>query len=816
MPSAVLPFPLNSCAAALLLALAASAAAAQPATVQAPAAPASAAAVRDYDLPAGPLGAALNRIARDAGLALTADAQLVEGRNAAPVRGRFDAPEALRRALAGSGLELLRTDAGGYTVRLGVPISTGPSAQGSARVVSLPEVRVAAETDTEVAIGPVHGYVAKRSVTGTKTDTPIIETPQSITVVTADQVEAQKAQSIVDVLAYTAGVGFRESSRATEAFVLRGFQADGNSGSLYRDGTKYSSGLYQGQQEPYGLERIELLRGASSVLYGSAAPGGVINLVSKRPTLEPLREFNVELGSFSRRQVSGDFGGKLSDSGEWSYRVTGLLRQSDTFIDHVNDDRVFIAPAFTWSPSAATSLTLLGQYQKSDSRYVAAMSPFGMIKANPNGRIERNRFIGEPAADQDRFEDRSAQLGYLVEHAFSDTIKLRQNLRWSTQDVRYGYTADWGFADDNQRVINRGGSHTSARNRALTADTNVQIQWGSEGSRHTTLVGIDYATLREDAERYDWKVAPLDLFAPVYGSPWLNPSKNIYSDNRRLERTGAYMQDQWKIRDRWVLLAGVRYDWTENGISSFVGDGSWSYEKNNALTGRVGAVYLADNGLAPFASFSQSFEPAAGRGRLGERFKPTEGNQYEVGVRYQPEGSRTLLTASVYQLTQQNRLTLDPLDVGYQVQTGEVRSRGLELEAKTRVGSHLTLLAGYAYTDARTTRSNTASDVGARNPFTPRHQATAWADYNMAGVGLPGVQLGGGVRYVGSSTGFAFLNTRVPSYAVFDLVASYTTGPWRVALNVRNLADKTYVSNCTYGCFYGEARRVIATATYRW
>ncbi|RYF41577.1 MAG: TonB-dependent receptor [Comamonadaceae bacterium] len=251
-------------------------------------------------------------------------------------------------------------------------------------------------------------------------------------------------------------------------------------------------------------------------------------------------------------------------------------------------------------------------------------------------------------------------------------------------------------------------------------------------------------------------------------------------------------------------------------MSAFVGDGRWEHEKNNAFTGRVGIVYLASNGLAPFASFSQSFEPAAGRSRLGERFKPTEGDQYEVGVRYQPPGSRTLVTASVYQLTQQNRLTLDPADVGFQVQTGEMQSRGFELEAKTRVGKHLSVLAGYAYTDARTTQSNMASEVGARNPFTPRHQASVWADYDLAAAGLPGLRLGGGVRYVGTSTGFAFLNVNVPSHAIFDAMASYTTGPWRIALNVRNVADKTYVANCTYGCFYGEARQMVATATYRW
>lgn len=770
--------------------------------------------LRDYDLPAGPLGATLNRIAREAGLALTADAQLLEGRGGAAVHGRFSAPEALHRALAGSGLELRRTDAGSWTL-----VSVAMASPAAVLPVSgtvLSEIRVESTVELETAYGPVRGYVAQRSATATKTDTALMETPQSISVVTAEQVEAQKAQSIVDVLAYTPGVGVRESSRATESFVLRGFQADGNSGSLYRDGTKYSSALYQGQQEPYGLERIELLRGASSVLYGSAAPGGVINLVSKRPTLEPLRELNAELGSFRRRQVSGDFGGKLTEDGQWSYRLTGLLRQSDTFVDHVNDDRVFIAPALTWRPSAATELTLLGLYQKSDSRYISALSPLGTVRPNPNGAIPRNRFIGEPGDEHDRFRDRTNQLGYLLEHVFSDALKLRQSVRWSEQTVNYGYTEDWGYADASQRVIDRGGDHAANRNRSFTADTSVQLAWGNDTSRHTTIVGLDHSRQSENVRRHGWNVAPLDLFAPVYGSPWTDPTENTFANSRRLNRTGLYAQDQWKIGNRWVLLAGGRYDWTENSISAFVGNGGWEREKNNAFTGKAGIVYLASSGLAPFASFSQSFEPAAGRGRSGERFKPTTGDQYEFGVRYQPPGSQTLVTASVYQLTQQNRLTRDPVDPAHQVQTGEMRSRGFELEAKTRWGRHLTVLAGYAYTDARTTRSNVAADVGARNPFTPRHQASVWADYDLAGVGLPGWQIGGGTRYMGSSSGFAFLRVAVPSYLLFDAMASYTRGPWRIALNVRNLADKTYVANCTYGCFYGEARQVVTTATYRW
>ncbi|RYE54658.1 MAG: hypothetical protein EOP18_07145 [Rhizobiaceae bacterium] len=178
----------------------------------------------------------------------------------------------------------------------------------------------------------------------------------------------------------------------------------------------------------------------------------------------------------------------------------------------MNDDRVFIAPALTWRPSAATELTLLGQYQKSDSRYVAALSPWGTVRPNPNGPIPRSRFIGEPDENKDRFEDRTTQWGYLLEHAFSDAVKVRQNVRWSEQKVTYGYTEDWGYADPSQRVIQRGGSHTAGTNRSITADTNVQILWGSKESQHTSIVGLDYARQGEDAQRYDWNVAPLDLF----------------------------------------------------------------------------------------------------------------------------------------------------------------------------------------------------------------------------------------------------------------------------------------------------------------
>ena len=756
-----------------------------------------------FAIPAQPLDQALNLLARQAGLQLLAPPALVQGVPGRAVQGRLGVAAAAAQLLQGTGLAARVV--GGTLV-----VEKAPASSSTA----LPTVTVTADAARETATGPVDSYLARRNATGTKTDTPLIETPQSISIVTAVQVEAQKAQSLADTLAYTAGVAVRESSRATESFVLRGFQADGQSGSLYRDGTKYSSNLYQGQQEPYGMERIELLRGAASVLYGNAAPGGIINTVSKRPTQETLRELNLELGSFHRKQVSADFGGRLSEDGDWSYRLTGLLRDSDSFVDHVQDNRTFLAPALTWRPSATTSLTVLAQYKETESKYIYALPAIGTVKPSNHGRLSRSTFIGEPGAD--RYQDQARSIGYLLEHAFSDQIKLRQNVRLDNAHVVYDYTYHYDLADADQRITNRGFDQSASRARAFTADTSLELKWGSGALRHTTLVGLDHTRQKERVARYDLALPAFDIFAPTYGATPVDPQESLYAAHRKLKRTGIYVQDQVKVADRWVALLGGRYDWTENATSPIVGDDVWTSEKNNAFTARAGLVYLADNGLAPFASFSQSFEPAAGLGRTGERFKPTEGEQFELGLRWQPSGSETLVSATVYQLTQQNVLTLDPVNIAYQVQTGEKRARGFEFEAKTRVARNLSVLAAYAFTSAKTTKSNTASEIGARSPFTPRHQASVWADYGLGELGLPGLTVGGGVRYVGSSTGFAFLNASVPAYTVFDAMVSYATGPWKLALNVSNLADRTYIANCTYGCFYGEARKAIVSASYRW
>ena len=754
---------------------------------------------------AQPLGQALNDWARQTRIELIVPPALVVGKTAPAVSGQLTPQQALDRLLAGSGLAAA-ADGAAMVVR--------DTAAGSRS--ALPPVLVTAQAERETATGPVRGYAARRSATGTKTDTPIIETPQSITVIAADQIEVLGAQSITDAVAYSVGaLRAPYMERTGDVVVLRGFSVNAS----YRDGTRYQTNRFDGQQEPYGLERIEVLKGASSILYGAAEPGGVLNTVSKRPTTDPLRELNVSLGSFNRKQVSGDFGGALSEDGAWSYRLTALKRDSDTSIDHVPDNRTYIAPALKWQPNASTSLTLLSEYQRDHTAYGGDGLPLaGTALPNPNGQIPRHRFVGEPGYD--RYDIERYSIGYLLEHAFSDRLKLRHSLR------SYRLRQDWSsvyvsldLADDQRTSLERGAEDRSEKNTVLGSDTSLQFDWQAGGIAHKSLAGIDYAVRKLASGRYDRTAGPLDLYAPVYGGGLGAPVRSSSGWRSETKQLGLYLQDQMKIADQWVLLLGGRYDAVRQDQCDYFEPTKCGIdnEKSHAFTGRAGVVYLAGNGLAPFASVSQSFEPANGQDKKGARFEPTRGEQFEVGVRWQPAGDALMLSAAVYQLTQTNVLVDDPANNGYQIQQGEARSRGVELEAKGRVTRNLQVIAAYTYTDARTTKASALypEQAGKRSSGVPYNQLSIWGDYGFGLFDLPGLRVGAGVRYVGETTS-QWHDVRAQAYTVFDAMVSYATGPWKVALNMTNLTDKGYVASCPYRCFYGEPRKAIATATYRW
>lgn len=779
--------------------------------VAAMAAPAQAQEAIAFDIPAQPLAGALRVFSQQAKQQVLFDQATVAGRSAPALQAALTPRQALDRLLAGTGIVVVQSQPGAFTLK------AAPPAAPQATTTTLATVTVTAQAERETATGPVGGLVAKRSATASKTDTPLIEMPQSISVIPAEQMELLKPRDVAEALTYTAGINRAAwVDRVSDQFVVRGF----TSTQPYLDGMRYQVGIYDGQMEPYGLERVEVLKGAASTLYGSLPPGGLINAISKQPTTEPLREIATDIGSFQRKQVSADFGGALTEDKTWSYRLTTVLRDSDAPQDHTNDDRAYIAGSLRWRPDAATTLTLRAEVQRDGTVYPAGYPLYGTVYASPYGEIPTSRFIGEPGFDS--FDVNRKVAGYLLERDLSDSLKLRHGLRYYQGSIHRRET--WarnyfGFAGD-QRTFTRRGHERYQTSKGVTMDTSLQSTFQTGAVQHTALVGLDYSKTTWRDEYYIYTMSDLDLFDPVYGGT-IGPQQRSDSNwgQRNIKQTGLYVQDQMKLGERWVLLAGgrqdhVRYDDYNPLTGTVAADG----EKSSKFSGRLGVVYLAPNGFAPFAGFSQSFQPQAGSDRLGARFKPTEGEQYEVGLRYHAPGSDTLVSAAIYQLTQKNVTVSDPFDNSFSVQMGEVRSRGFELEARTRLGRHANLIAAYSYTDARTVKSSplTPDEEGKRSAYTPRHQLSAWADYGFGAFDMPGLRVGAGARYTGA-TREQGSSLSLPGYVLFDAMVSYTTGPWKLALNMKNLADKRYVTSCSYHtCFLGEPRTVILSAAYRW
>ncbi|WP_372156711.1 TonB-dependent siderophore receptor [Xanthomonas campestris pv. fici] len=670
-----------------------------------------------------------------------------------------------------------------------------------------------------------HSDPTQRSSTGTKTDTPLIETPQSISVIPADRMATQGATNVKEALSYSPGViptRFGADSRY-DWISLRGF--DAYAPGFYLDGMPLRNNGNWGiwPIESYGAERIELLRGPASVLYGQSGPGGLVNAVSKRPTAEPLREVQVQVGDHGRKQIAGDFSGPLREDGTLLYRLTALTRDAELPAGGMKDDRTFIAPSLTWKPSSDTSLTLLSQFGRTRAGVFSRTRPaVGSLVPTAIGTfIPSGLFASDPT--HNRFDLDTSMVGYLFEHRINDAFTVRQNARYSHLDVDYSAVQGRNFITVNPAnprdpanftTLRRTVSGSNERIRALNLDNQLETRLRSGDVQQTVLVGLDYQRTRIDQTSYSGgSASSLNIYNPVYGgavqipAPW-------YDGVATLAQTGFYVQDQIKWRDRWLLTLGARYDRASSEVDSRL-DGSHTKISESKATKRAGLTYLAPNGWAPYVSYTESFVPTATRNpATGQPFKPETGRQYEAGVRYQPEGGKQSYSAAIFDLRRKNYLTAD--DNFVPRQTGEVQVRGLELEASAEVLPRLNLVGSYTYTPtAEITASSTAREIGKPLTAVSRNAAALWADYRFPNR----IKVGLGARFTGSNYGD--LNAapgKVPSFTVFDAMIGYDIDRWTFALNVRNLTDKTYIGNCDqYGnCYYGDERRVIATATHRW
>ncbi|XUJ37609.1 TonB-dependent siderophore receptor [Bradyrhizobium japonicum] len=712
-----------------------------------------------------------------------------------------DAPETRRRAPAAA-----------------VRRATRPSPQTAASRRPLQQRNVGF---VETPRGPVNGYVANRSSSGTKTNTPIMQTPQSVSVIGAEQIRDQKPNKLDEVLRYTAGVraGTFGADTRNDWWLIRGFKSDDI--GLFLDGMQLFYTAYASWRlPPFNMERVEVLRGPSAVLYGGSSPSGIVNVISKMPPTEPIRYVETGVNNFGNAYVGFDVGGPVAtqpENGKLFYRVVGQVQNGPTQVNFTPDNNYFIAPSFTWRPDADTTFTVLASASKTDTRGINFLPYQGTVTNAPFGKIPTSFFAGDPSVD--KFTREQEMLGYQFERNLTDDLTFRQNARFAHIDLTYrGYIGN-GWDNINAASLRRYNWYAKDTANQADLDNQLEYRFNTGPVRHTMLFGVDLKGYQiDDYQAFNFgTVPPINVLNPVYGIniPLTGPPFRNFLITQK--QAGTYVQDQMKLGNFTLVLSG-RNDWVETTQAARDTGATLASNNDSQFSGRAGLIYNFDNGIAPYISYATSFNPIIGLNAQNQLFQPETGQQAEIGVKVAPKGFDGYFTASVFNLKRQNVPTTDPIITTLQNQTGEVTSRGIELEAVANATKELKFIGAFTAYHLFTSRDLDPALVGKTPTNTPELLVSGWADYTFKDGPLEGFGFGGGVRYVGSSWADTANTLEVPAVVLGDLAVHYEWQNWRTAINVINLTDKIYVASCAAAssCFYGDRRRVTASVSYKW
>lgn len=674
--------------------------------------------------------------------------------------------------------------------------------------------------------GSVKGYVAKKSSTGSKSDTPIQEIPQAVSVIGREELDDRGVVNKVDeALRYTPGVTTQPfgNDPDTDWYYIRGF--DASQTGVYLDGLSlFSYGFGNFQIDPFALERVEVLKGPASVLYGGANAGGIVNMTSKRPTDAPYYYTEAGINSNGNGYGAFDLSDKVNEDGTMKYRLTGKIGGGDGYTDYTHDFRGFIMPQLTISPDEDTKLTLWASYAGLDQLHTGnGFLPYeGTVIDRPGvGKIPRRFFPGEPDIDTGRYSQTMA--GYELEHTFDSGWELTSNLRYGHLNkyehfvYPYLWTASPPPPAPQSTSLNRLNFEGDTAADTVGWDNRIENSFDLGGIEHKVMLGVDYRLYRIDnVQNSVFGSGPIDVNNPVYGQPQLAPAP-LYNETVTMNQLGLYAQDQIRFRGGWLVTLNGRYDVVHTDFDNKLTPAGSFKDTDGAWSGRAGLAYEFDNGVTPYISASTFFNPLVGRGLQGP-LKPEEGEQYEAGIKYVPEFMDASITASVFQINKRNA-TVSIATAPFTDQLGGAQSRGFEIEGKVNVDENWKLLASYAYTDTEVTKNDpNPALVGKSLYVVPEHSASLWADYTVTSGLLEGVSIGAGLRYKGKSWADEANTKSVPESTVVDAAIRYKKDDWTASLNVTNLFDKTYVEACRGegACGYGDARTLIFKISKAW
>ncbi|WP_312943881.1 TonB-dependent siderophore receptor [Stutzerimonas kunmingensis] len=653
--------------------------------------------------------------------------------------------------------------------------------------LALEEMQVTASA--ERADGPVQGYRATRSASATRTDTAIHETPQSISVVPAQVVEDIGATRLEDALDYAGGVerGNNFGGQGLTEFLVRGFSTQ----EFYRNGFAVNRG-YPNMPDASTLERIEVLRGPASMLYGRGDPGGTFNIVSKQPQAERRTVLGSQVHTDGLRRGTLDTTGALDESAAFTYRLNLVAEGSDSFRDHVESERYNIAPVLRWQLSDDTALILEGDYLHNRHPMDRGLTRY----PNQAGDLSRDRFLGEESAGKLTNQNATTQLR--LEHQLDSQWMLRGGIQYLDGSLDGGAVENNGLAADG-RTVGRNYSERWLNWNDLAVQANLEGHFDAAGLAHTLLLGVEFDDFNYDSQidRSGGATSdfPIDLYDPVYGQPLPALTRTTTYDDENLKSYAFFLQDQIALTERLTAQVGARLERFEQRYENkLTPAGSWD-QAHNAVSPRFGLIYDLTEELAVYANTSRSFKPNRGADRSSQAFDPEKGIAHEVGIKYELPEHDLSVTAALFHITKENVLTSDPLDSNYQVAAGEARSRGFDISVAGNITPQWRVIGGYAYVDAEVTESSNASmPTGTRLANVPRHSFNLLDTYEFAEGPLAGLGVGMGVKYVGDRKGGATSTAfDMDAYTTVDLLAYYPlTERVRLNLNLNNLFDEEY------------------------
>ncbi|USV59202.1 TonB-dependent siderophore receptor [Aeromonas encheleia] len=692
---------------------------------------------------------------------------------------------------------------------------------GSALAAAPLESQAGAVDETLIVLGQTYRNTA------TKTQLDPIETPQAISVVDSETLEQRGVSSVSEALRYVPGVNTELRGGAVnrlDLFNIRGFDNYQN----FYDGLllQYNEWNLQPQIDPVAIEQLEVFKGPTSVLYGSMPPGGMVNLIAKRPQREAKHSVSLATGTGTLKEMTLDSTGAINE--QLAYRVVGLARQKEGQAVTSEEERYVFAPSLDWQLGERTLLNLNLYYQKDPEAGIYTTVPAsGSVKSNPLGQLGSDTFLGDE--NWNEYNRDLTLLGYKLSHDFSDNWQVLQNARYMDASAYQRNTYNAPLAADN-RTLARNAYLTDEDSRGFVIDNQLAGKLQTGAAQHNLLLGLDYQYLDAHIlyqDTLDYSAPPIDIFNPNHDQIVPDSLSFPYQDKKtiRQSQTGVYLQDQVRL-DRLVAIGGARYDSYRMDTESdtlYQGAASQSLARidQDNLSFRLGALYELDYGFSPYVSYAESFEPVPGADKSGKAFDPSTGQQWEGGLKFLSEDMSKTFTVAAFHITKENALVTDPDNIyGPKLQTGEIVSKGIELEGRADLTNNLDLALSYTRQDMEITRDTT--DLQGKTPvWVPKQMASLWSNY-QAGGSLQGMRIGAGLRYVGEAQLDAANTDTVPDYVLMDMSASYDLAALSASLkgvgaslSASNLFNKTYYSCYDQNnCWFGAERNVEARLKY--